>query len=137
MVKLTSLAICLTLLPVSAAEPELLSEKHYRQAAWSFYQQQPATALEALQLAPQQSSRTRLLEAGLYLQLDMPARTAALLQQVLTDAEQPNALPQALRNIALLQFARYQLELGNKTQAKHYMQQGISTPDAAYLGQQQ
>uniref|UniRef100_A0A486XH23 Similar to Golgin subfamily A member 2 (Cis-Golgi matrix protein GM130) n=1 Tax=Rheinheimera sp. BAL341 TaxID=1708203 RepID=A0A486XH23_9GAMM len=137
MVKLTSLALCLTLVPVSAAEPELLSEKHYRQAAWSFYQQQPATALEALQLAPQQSSRTRLLEAGLYLQLDMPARTATLLQQVLTDAEQPNALPRALRNIALLQFARYQLELGNKAQAKHYLQQVISTADAVYLGQQQ
>lgn len=135
--RLTACLICLLLLPVLAAEPAMLREKHYRQAAWEFYQQQPAQALEALQLAPQQDSRTRLLEAGLYLQLGMPAHAAGLLQQVLVAPSGDAVLPQALRNIALLQFARYQLELGNKTQAKAYLSQVAITADGAYLGQQQ
>ncbi|CAM3708264.1 tetratricopeptide repeat protein [Rheinheimera salexigens] len=115
-----------------------ITEKHYRQAAWQFYLQQPAAALEALQLAPSRDARTQLLEAGLYLQLDMPLHAATILQQVLeqpTDSQ--NALPQALRNIALLQFSRYQLETGNKIAAKQYLAQVNMTADKQYLGQQQ
>jgi hypothetical protein len=115
-----------------------MAEKHYRQAAWQFYLQQPATAIEVLQLAPSRDARSQLLEAGLYLQLDMPLHAATLLQKVLQQAtDSDNALPQALRNIALLQFSRYQLENGNKAAAKHYLAQVHVTADKQYLGQQQ
>ncbi|MDP2715106.1 hypothetical protein [Rheinheimera sp.] len=117
---------------------QLLTEKHYRQAAWAFYQQQPAQALEALQLAPQQDQRTQLLEAGLYLQLQMPQHAAEVLARLLAaDSEGDNALPAALRNIALLQFARYQLESGDKAAARQYLAQVKITADGAWLGQQQ
>ncbi|MBZ9610064.1 hypothetical protein [Rheinheimera maricola] len=135
--RLAASLLWLPLLPILAAEPDQLSEKHYRQAAWAFYQQQPALALETLQLAPQQDSRTQLLEAGLYLQLGMPGHAAELLQQILTLYRGDNALPQTLRNIALLQFARYQLELGDKAQAKLYLSQVDISADSTYLGQQQ
>lgn len=117
---------------------QLLTEKHYRQAAWAFYQQQPMPALEALQLAPQQDQRTRLLEAGLYLQLMMPQHAAEVLSALLANPDAgENALPKALRNIALLQFARYQLELGDKAAARQYLALADITPDGAWLGQQQ
>lgn len=119
-------------------DKQLLTEKHYRQAAWAFYQQQPAQALEALQLAPQQDQRTQLLEAGLYLQLLMPQHAAEVLARLLAaDSDGDNALPAALRNIALLQFARYQLESGDKAAARHYLAQVNITADGAWLGQQQ
>ncbi|HEY0921253.1 hypothetical protein [Rheinheimera pacifica] len=138
MVKRLILPISLLLLSVFVmAEPVSPSEKHYRQAAWAFYQQQPATALEALQLAPQQNGRTRLLEAGLYLQLAMPQHAATALEQVLAQPADDNAVPKALKNIALLQFARYQLELGNKTAARQYLEQVNITADGAWRGQQQ
>ena len=138
MVKRLIVPVSLLLLSVFVmAEPVSLSEKHYRQAAWAFYQQQPASALEALQLAPQQDGRTRLLEAGLYLQLAMPQHAATALEQVLAQPADDNAVPQALKNIALLQFARYQLELGNKTAARQYLQQVNITADGAWRGQQQ
>lgn len=115
-----------------------LTEKHYRQAAWQFYLQQPAIALETLQLAPQHDARTRLLEAGLYLQLEMPQHAATILEQLLADnSVSDNALPASLRNIALLQFARYQLEVGNKAAAKAYLSQVSMTQDQRYIGQQQ
>ncbi|MGP9800347.1 hypothetical protein [Rheinheimera sp. NSM] len=117
---------------------QLLTEKHYRQAAWAFYQQQPAQALEALQLAPQQDQRTQLLEAGLYLQLMMPQHAAEVLSTLLANPDDSeNALPKALRNIALLQFARYQLESGDKAAARQYLAQVNITADGAWLGQQQ
>lgn len=119
-------------------DKQLLTEKHYRQAAWEFYQQQPAQALEALQLAPQQDQRTQLLEAGLYLQLLMPQHAADVLARLLAaDSDGDNALPAALRNIALLQFARYQLESGDKAAARQYLAQVNITADGAWLGQQQ
>lgn len=115
-----------------------LTEKHYRQAAWQFYLEQPVAALEALQIAPSSDARTQLLEAGLYLQLDMPLQAATLLQQVLAQpADSQHGLPQALRNVALLQFSRYQLEMGNKVAAKYYLAQVQLTADKQYLGQQQ
>ena len=116
------------------------TEKHYRQAAWAFYLQQPAQALETLQLAPGADARTRLLEAGLYLQLDMPERAARLLEQVIAQSNSDDTLPLEVRNIALVQFARYQLELGNKVAAKRYLQlvqQGAVQTDMPILGQQQ
>ena len=138
MVKRLIVPVSLLLLSVFVmAEPVSLSEKHYRQAAWAFYQQQPANALEALQLAPQQDGRTRLLEAGLYLQLAMPQHAATALEQVLAQPADDNAVPQSLKNIALLQFARYQLELGNKTAARQYLEQVNITADGAWRGQQQ
>jgi len=123
---------------VAINDKQLLTEKHYRQAAWAFYQQQPAQALEALQLAPQQDQRTQLLEAGLYLQLLMPQHAAEVLARLLAaDSDGDNALPAALRNIALLQFARYQLESGDKAAARQYLAQVNITADGAWLGQQQ
>ncbi|MGI5309375.1 hypothetical protein [Rheinheimera sp. WS51] len=121
----------------SAADIEL-TEKHYRQAAWQFYLQQPAAALEALQLAPSHDARTQLLEAGLYLQLAMPLHAATLLETILAQpADNKDSLPQDLRNVALLQFARFQLEAGNKASAKHYLSQVNISADKQYLGQQQ
>jgi hypothetical protein len=135
----TGLATLTLLLPVGAVSAQRVdSDWHYRQAAWSFYLQQPAQALETLQLAPLRDERTQLLEAGLYLQLEMPQRAANVLDKLLSQSvERPGALPLALRNIALLQFSRYQLELGNKTAAKHYLSQVQITADNTGLGQQQ
>lgn len=115
------------------------TEKHYRQAAWAFYLQQPAQALETLQLAPDADARTHLLEAGLYLQLDMPKHAAQLLETVIAQSHSDDTLPLEVRNIALLQFARYQLELGDKVAAKHYLQlaqQGAVQTETPLLGQQ-
>ncbi|WP_445768301.1 hypothetical protein, partial [Rheinheimera sp.] len=97
MVKRLSCAVCaaalLCVANVSAATA--LSEKHYRQAAWAFYLQQPEQALEALQLAPQKDQRTQLLEAGLYLQLAMPQHAATVLQ-ALVDADSKQTLEQTV-----------------------------------------
>lgn len=131
-------ALTLSLPWTAASAQATTADRHYRQAAWAFYLQQPAQALETLQLAPAQDPRTRLLEAGLYLQLNMPQHAALLLDQLLSSTpDSPNALPLALRNVALLQFSRYQLELGNKADAKRYLQQVQLTADQNWLGQQQ
>lgn len=132
-VRLTCL---LALCSVAAAAQQAPLEKHYRQAAWAFYLQQPAQALEALQLASQHDQRTQLLEAGLYLQLSMPQH-AALVLQPLVNENNTAALPQSLLNIALLQFARHQLELGNKNEAKQYLSRVDIAADQSWLGQQQ
>lgn len=135
------LAVALTLLlPVIATAQSVLTEKHYRQAAWAFYLQQPEQALETLQLAPDSDQRTGLLEAGLYLQLNMPQHAAVLLQQLLLQQNShtnDSRLPQSLRNIALLQFARYQLEQGDKSAARQYLTQVKLNADDKYRGQQQ
>ena len=132
------LTLMLPLPWVAASAQTTLSDKHYRLAAWSFYLQQPEQALERLQLAPEQDARTQLLEAGLYLQLGMPQRAAYLLQQLLTAGnEGASALPLALRNAALLQFARYQLETGNKAQAQQYLAQVNIGTDQQWLGERQ
>ena len=80
--RLTCLLLLALMLPFpwTAASAQVASEdKLYRVAAWSFYQQQPTQALEVLQLGPKQASRSRLLEAGLYLQLNMPQQAAGIL----------------------------------------------------------
>ncbi len=128
----SALALCC----ISASAQDTLSEKHYRQAAWAFYLQQPAQALEALQLAPQHDQRTRLLEAGLYLQLDMPQHAAGVLQPLVQE-NAAQRLPQSLLNIALLQFARHQLELGDKAAARAYLARVQIGTDHSGLGQQQ
>lgn len=142
MVKRLSCLLLLALMlpfPWTAASAQVAPEdKLYRVAAWSFYQQQPTQALETLQLAPLNASRSRLLEAGLYLQLNMPGYAAGILDALLNESESsPTGLPLSLRNIALLQFARYQLELGNKDMALQYLAQVNQTRDGAWLGQQQ
>jgi hypothetical protein len=143
MVQRLSRTLLLTLLLSSlqlAAAPATPDNWHYRQAAWAFYLQQPAQALETLQLAKSQDPRTALLEAGLYLQLAMPQHAAQRLRQLLDNAQSNTdntALPQSLRNVALLQFARYQLELGNKALAQRYLAQVQIGADGQWLGEQQ
>lgn len=142
MVKRLSCSLLLALMlpiPWTAASALVApEEKLYRVAAWSFYLQQPTQALETLQLGPLQASRSRLLEAGLYLQLNMPKRAAGILDKLLQESDAtPAGLPLALRNIALLQFARYQLELGNKDLAQRYLAEASQKSDGAWLGQQQ
>lgn len=110
-------------------------EKHYRQAAWAFYNDAPAEALQSLQLSAQQDARSQLMQAGLYLQLGMPQHAAKLLKPLVEQSEQP--LPRNLLNIALLQFARYQLELGDKLAARSYLAAVRLTADDPWLGQQQ
>lgn len=141
MVQRLSRTLLLTLLLPSsllAAAPATPDNWHYRQAAWAFYLQQPEQALETLQLAKAQDPRTALLEAGLYLQLAMPQHAAIILQRLLDRDDAGNsALPRALRNVALLQFARYQLELGNKALAQQYLAQVQIGADGQWLGEQQ
>lgn len=135
--RLTLAAACwLALCSVAVSAQPALGDKHYRQAAWAFYLQQPAQALETLQLAPQQDQRTQLLEAGLYLQLAMPQHAAKVLAPLVQD-DAAAGLPQSLLNIALLQFARHQLELGNESAAKHYLSRVNIAADQSWLGQQQ
>ena len=138
MVKRLSCALCAAALLciTNGSAATALSEKHYRQAAWAFYLQQPEQALEALQLAPQQDKRTQLLEAGLYLQLAMPQHAATVLQ-TLVDDDSKQTLEQALLNIALLQFARHQLELGDKATARQYLSRVKIDRDQTWLGSQQ
>lgn len=139
--RLTCLLLLALMLPFpwTAASAQVAPEdKLYRVAAWSFYQQQPTQALEVLQLGPKQASRSRLLEAGLYLQLNMPQHAAGILDELLREPQSsPGSLPLALRNVALLQFARYQLELGNKDTAQRYLAEVNQASDGVWLGQQQ
>ncbi len=141
MVQRLSRTLLLTLLLPSsqlAATQTTPDNWHYRQAAWAFYLQQPEQALETLQLAKAQDPRTALLEAGLYLQLGMPQHAADILQRLLNQDETgDSALPRTLRNVALLQFARYQLELGNKALAQQYLAQVQIGADGQWLGEQQ
>lgn len=137
LIPLSLLALLLALPRIAVSAQAPLTDKHYRLAAWSFYLQQPAQALETLQLTVAEDERTRLLEAGLYLQLNMPQHAAIVLEALLAQpSARPGALPQALRNIALLQFSRYQLELGQKERAREYLAQVQITADDAWLGQQ-
>ena len=110
-------------------------EKHYRQAAWAFYNDAPAEALQSLQLSQQQDARSMLMQAGLYLQLGMPQHAAGLLKPLVDQGQQQ--LPRNLLNIALLQFARYQLELGDKLAARSYLAAVNLSADDPWLGQQQ
>ncbi|KKO44088.1 hypothetical protein WG68_17380 [Arsukibacterium ikkense] len=119
---LSALAV-LALAPQATAEPLLRSEKQYRLAAWHFYQDDYYQALLQLALAPEPVAKTRLLQAGLLMQLDMPAATAALLQTLLADKTLSGQLPRQLRNVALLQFSRYLFEQQRSEQARHYLQQ--------------
>lgn len=117
-----------------AAEPLLRSEKQYRLAAWHFYRDDYYQALLQLSLAADDSAKASLLQAGLLLQLDMPAATAALLQRLLDEQALTGQLPRQLRNIALLQFSRYQLEQLRPEQARYYLDQ-LSPPLDELSGQ--
>tara|TARA_B100001059_G_scaffold76660_1_gene74206 strand:+ start:35367 stop:37238 length:1872 start_codon:yes stop_codon:yes gene_type:complete len=121
------------LLP-AAAEPLLQSEKQYRLAAWHFYQDDYYQALLRLSMAPEDAAKASLLQAGLLLQLDMPAATASLLKQLLDDQTLSGKLPRQLRNIALLQFSRYQFEQQQPEQARHYLKQ-LTAPLDELTGQ--
>lgn len=96
--------------------PAAMLEKHYRQAAFAFYQQQPYQAVLQLELAPVQDARSLLLKAGLLLELGMPQQAAALLEQVL--ALDSADLPNDLRQFALLQYSRYLFQRGDVTAAR-------------------
>ncbi|WP_214000364.1 hypothetical protein [Arsukibacterium sp.] len=121
------------LLPVAAA-PFAQSEKQYRLAAWHFYQEDYYQALLQLSLAPEEPAKASLFQAGLLLQLDMPAATASLLKRLLDDQTLSGKLPRELRNIALLQFSRYQYEQQYTEQARYYLQQ-LTPPLAELAGQ--
>ncbi|MCF4008181.1 hypothetical protein L1N97_02140 [Rheinheimera sp. UJ63] len=117
-------SVLLTLLlsapSAQATESLLQTEKQYRLAAWYFYRDDEYQALLHLSLAPEPAAKARLLQAGLFLQLDMPAATAALLEQLLAEQTLSGALPQELRNVALLQFSQYQFEQQQPEQARFY-----------------
>ncbi len=99
------------------AQPQvLMAEKHYRQAAFAFYQQQPYEAVLQLELAPVQDARALLLKAGLLLELGMPQQAAQLLEQVL--ALETADLPNDLRQFALLQYSRYLFQRGDVNAAR-------------------
>ncbi|KKO48687.1 hypothetical protein VT06_10330 [Arsukibacterium sp. MJ3] len=123
-----SALFALSMMPFAvAAEPLLRTEQQYRLAAWHFYQDDYYQALLQLALAPENSAKASLLQAGLLLQLDMPAATASLLQRLLDDHTLSGQLPVQLRNVALLQFARFQYEQQHNQQARYYLQQ-LSLP---------
>lgn len=135
MVSRLILPLIVTLLSTQLMAQAVPPEKHYRQAAWAFYNDAPAEALQSLQLSAQQDARSQLMQAGLYLQLGMPQHAAALLKPLVEQGEQK--LPRNLLNIALLQFARYQLELGDKIAARSYLSAVRLTADDPWLGHQQ
>ncbi len=119
---------------LAVAEPLLPAEKQYRLAAWHFYQDDYYQALLQLALAAEPSAKASLLQAGLLLQLDMPASSAALLQRLLADNTLSGQLPRQLRNIALLQFSRYQYEQQQTAAARAYLNQ-LSPPLEMLSGQ--
>lgn len=119
---------------VDALPKALHAEKHYREAAWFVFLDDPANALLRLQLSPAVLAEADLLEAGLLLQLHMPQAAMVRLQQLLENGQQATALTQHLRNIILLQFARYQLEQGQQGSAADYLQQ-LRPPYADFAGQ--
>tara|TARA_R100001443_G_scaffold109644_1_gene121074 strand:- start:9863 stop:11638 length:1776 start_codon:yes stop_codon:yes gene_type:complete len=110
------------------------SEKQYRLAAWHFYQDDYYQALLRLSMTPQKAAKASLLQAGLLLQLDMPEATASLLKKLLDDQTLSGELPRQLRNIALLQFSRYQYEQQHNEQARHYLNQ-LTAPLEDLAGQ--
>lgn len=109
-------------------------EQAYRQAAWFFYQQQPYDALLQLDLAPKADPRSDLLKGGLLLQIGLPKQAADLMQQVLQ--RQQDALPEDVRQYALLQYSRYLLNRGDKTAAKAYAQNIVANPAVKGIQQQ-
>ena len=115
----------------STASP---TEKHYRLAAWHFYLDDYYQALLQLSLAADEPAKARLLQAGLLLQLDMPAASASLLQRLLDDQTVSGTLPRQLRNIVLLQYSRLLFEQQHGGQAGHYLSQ-LSQPLAELAGQ--
>lgn len=120
--------------PSTALPQTLQAEKHYREAAWHLFLDDPANALLTLQLAPALTLEGELLQAGLLLQLHMPKAAMARLEQLLAQGQQKGVLPQQLRNIILLQFARYQLEQGQHQAAADYLSQFLP-PYADFAGQ--
>lgn len=133
-------ALTLAILSATAQETDpsdLVSqqplEQAYRQAAWFFYQDRPYDALLQLDLAPAADPRSDLLKGGLLLQVGLPKQAADLMQQVLQ--HQQDALPEDVRQYALLQYSRYLLNRGDKTAAKRYAA-GI-TANPAVKGMQQ
>ncbi len=118
----------------SALPQALQAEKHYREAAWHVFLDDPANALLTLQLAQASKVEADLLQAALLLQLHMPQAAMARLQQLLQQDQPADALSQQLRNIILLQFARYQLDQGQRQAAADYLSQ-LQPPYADFAGQ--
>ncbi|HAT43117.1 MAG TPA: hypothetical protein DCS87_15520 [Rheinheimera sp.] len=109
-------------------------EQAYRQAAWFFYQEKPYDALLQLDLAPTADPRSDLLKGGLLLQIGLPKQAADLMQQILQ--RQQDALPEDVRQYALLQYSRYLLNRGDKTAAKQYAQNIVANPAVKGVQQQ-
>ena len=137
---LTLLLASCSLLPAAqavadpVAETTEQTEKQYRLAAWYFYQSDYYQALLQLSLAMDAPAKASLFQAGLLLQLDMPASTASLLKRLLDDQTLSGKLPRELRNIALLQFSRYQFEQQHNEQARYYLDQ-LTPPLTELTGQ--
>lgn len=134
-------AITLTVLGAAAAQSEprtLVSqqplEQPYRQAAWYFYQDQPYSALLQLELSPTTDPRSDLLKGGLLLQIGLPKQAADLMAQLLK--QQQGALPEDVRQYALLQYSRYLFNHGDKAAAKQYAQNIVTNPDLKGMQQQ-
>ncbi|MBV2128317.1 hypothetical protein [Arsukibacterium indicum] len=121
--RLLLLVLVAALSQTAMAESLLRTEKQYRLAAWHFYQDDYYQALLQLSMTAESPAKTSLLQAGLLLQLDMPAATARLLQQLLDDQTLSGKLPRQLRNVALLQYSRFLFEQQQSDQAEHYLGQ--------------
>lgn len=123
--------------PSSATPPSMgLSLAHaYKISAYYFYLQDPYQSLLYLQLPAAQDGKAALLSAGLLLQMGLANAAAEQLEPWLTD-NADDSLPWQLRQMAWLEYARFQREQGDIAGAKQSLAKAQQVPAGSELAEQ-
>lgn len=120
----------------AAVGPMGLSLEHaYKISAYYFYLQDPYQSLLYLQLPAAQDGKAALLSAGLLLQMGLPNAAAQQLEPWLSNNADDN-LPWQLRQMAWLEYARFQREQGDIAGAKQSLANAQQVPAGSELAEQ-
>lgn len=120
----------------AAVGPMGLSLEHaYKISAYYFYLQDPYQSLLYLQLPAAQDGKAALLSAGLLLQMGLPNAAAQQLEPWLSN-NADDSLPWQLRQMAWLEYARFQREQGDIAGAKQSLANAQQVPAGSELAEQ-
>jgi hypothetical protein len=120
----------------AAVGPMGLSLEHaYKISAYYFYLQDPYQSLLYLQLPAAQDGKAALLSAGLLLQMGLPNAAAQQLEPWLSN-NADDSLPWQLRQMAWLEYARFQREQGDIAGAKQSLAKAQQVPAGSELAEQ-
>ncbi len=120
----------------AAVGPMGLSLEHaYKISAYYFYLQDPYQSLLYLQLPAAQDGKAALLSAGLLLQMGLPNGAAQQLEPWLSN-NADDSLPWQLRQMAWLEYARFQREQGDIAGAKQSLANAQQVPAGSELAEQ-